>query len=374
MAAIGMIAGLVLVGCGGEPTPTPQLVTATLIPRTPVPTATNTPPAPTLTPVPTAIPTAVPTRTLVPTATPGPSGVPDYLALVDVERMFGVVNRLAAFGNRHVLSPPDPAVGILAARAYLMGQLIAIQQAYPQAGIEVFTQPFDFVFANRSLTAENLALVLPGTDPAAGVVIVGAHYDTIGAVASDFRSDQPGADDNGSGVAAVLEMARLSALGSHRATLVFALFAAEETGRHGSQAFVRDVVATRGWDVRAMINLDGIGSPDGPDGTVQPDMIRVYSAPPDTSSSRTLAREAAAIAARYLPGLRVNVEGTLDREGRWGDHQSFSDAGYPAIRLIEPFDDPARTHSPEDRLTVLDAAYWRRSTQFALAVALSLAG
>ena len=135
------------------------------------------------------------------------------------------------------------------------------------------------------------------------------------------------------------------------------LFAAEEHGRFGSQAFVADVIEGQAVPLEAVLVLDMIGSPAAPDGTARTDRVRAYSAPPDDSPSRQLAYAVAAIAGQHVPGITVTVQDTLDRNGRWGDHQSFSDAGYAAVRLIEPFDDPARMHNANDLPEHLDPAY-----------------
>jgi len=128
----------------------------------------------------------------------------------------------------------------------------------------------------------------------------------------------------------VIEIARLLAERPHRATIYCVLFSAEEEGRLGSLAFVRDVIQAQNVPLHAMINLDMIGVPVGPDGARYDGDLRVYSAPPDDSPSRDLARLIAETAQTYLPEMTVTVYDTLDRLDRWGDHQSFSDAGYAA--------------------------------------------
>jgi Zn-dependent M28 family amino/carboxypeptidase len=362
----GIVWGLVLTGCTlatGAPDPSPT-------PLVPPPTSA-TDSAPSVTPISSPAPAtplpgvvASPAATAPPTPTPvqvaNALPIPDSLARVEPDRLIVSVNQLANLTNRHALGSSGRTA---------RDSLFAAFQAIQQPGMEVFLHPF--TFTDQTVTGHNVVLVFRGSDPAAGAVIVGAHYDTRSGDPAAADTVQPGADDNASGVAAVLEIARLMAGRSPRATVICVLFGAEEQGRFGSQAFVRDVIQAQGITVQAMLNLDIVGSPTGPDGQPQQRM-RVYSAPPDDSPSRRLARQIAQIAADHVPGLAIDVRDTLDRPGRWGDHQSFSDAGYAAARLIEAADDPQRTHNADDRPDHLDAAYLRRVTQVALATALAL--
>jgi hypothetical protein len=299
-----------------------------------------------------------------------PSTIPEQIDTVDRTRLLLAVNELVSFGNRHALSAPG--TGIHPARDYLLAQFTAIQQANPDTPITVYPHTFPFAFKDQNSVGENLVLVLAGTDPEAGVVLIGAHYDTRDTDLAAADTVQPGADDDASGVAAVLEIARILAEHPHAATVYCVLFSAEEEGRFGSLAFVRDVVQAQNLSLRAMINLDMIGVPVGPDGVRHAGALRVYSAPPDESPSRALARLIAETAQTYVPDMTVTVYDTLDRPNRWGDHQSFSDAGYAAARLIEPADDMSRTHNANDLPDYLDLDYLRHVTQVALATVLTL--
>lgn len=353
-------------------------------PYTSIPTLTIPPSAlpavlPTYTPSPlpvvqpTVPPTPLPVQTLVPTIPVGPLSISDQVALVSPDRLMNSVNKLVNYGNRHVLSVPSPNTGIYAARSGLLNEFAAIWRDYPSAPIELFTHEFTFSDRGKRITSENIVFVLHGTDPNAGPILVGAHYDTVASDPTRADTFQPGADDNASGVAAVLEIARILAQSPHRATVICVLFSAEEQGRHGSQALVRDMIQATGIPLRAMINLDGIGVSSGLDGSYLGDQLRIYSAPPVDSASRQLAQLVARTSQLYLPEMRINVLENLDRVGRWGDHQSFSDAGYAAVRLIEPADDPRRLYADTDPPDNLDPEYIKRVTQVALATILVLA-
>ncbi len=359
----------ILAGPGG--TPFTVLPTA-ILSSTPPPAATapGTTPPPTPPPAPSPAPGA--TATVPPAAAalaPAAVPIPEQLALVNTDNMLLSINRLVNMGNRYTLALPVENAGIQGARDWLLGEFQAIKQADPQR-IDAWTHNFTFSLNGSMFAAENIVLVIYGTDPNMGAVIVGAHYDTISHSDSAY---QPGADDNGSGVSAVLEIARIAAMQPHRATIVCVLFAGEEEGRMGSQAFVRDVLGSNTVPVLGMINLDSIGVSVAADGSRLDTFVRAYSAPPDESPSRRLANLVQRVAVQHIPDISVEVYSTLDRQGRWGDQQSFSDAGYPAVRLVELSDNTLRTDTVHDVPETIDLDYLRRNTQIALAAVLVIA-
>jgi len=359
----------ILAGPGGTPytqaaTPIPS---PTPLEPSPLPGAT---PLPAASPIlgPTVIPTDPPPE-VVALIAPAAVSIPNQLALVDSNQMLVAINWLANVGNRFTLDIPAENAGILAARDWLLNEFQLIKQTDP-GRIDAWTHNFTFVYNGTPFAAENIVLVIYGTDPTMGAVIIGAHYDTTSHSGSSY---QPGADDNGSGVAAVLEIARVVAKQRHPATVVCVLFAGEEQGRVGSQAFVREVLGRNTVPVLCMINLDSIGVPVAADGSRQDTFLRAYSAPPDYSPSRRLAQMVQPVAEPNVPGFLVEVESTVDRPGRWGDQQSFSDAGFPAVRLVESSDNTQRTDTVHDVPETIDPAYLRLSTQVALAAVLALA-
>lgn len=303
-----------------------------------------------------------------------PLSIPSQLALIEPNRMVSAVDQLVLLGNRHALSQPAAEFGAAAARDLLIRQFEQIQQANPHVPIDVFTHTVIFNFHGQAATADNIVLVIRGSDAAYGAIVVGAHYDTVGKNMGSTDTIQPGADDNASGVAAVLELARVMSQSPRRTTMFFVMFGAEELGRFGSRGFAEQFLPAQGLPVRAMLNLDMIGNATGPDGIRRDNQVRIYSAPPYDSPSRQLARLIARITNTYVPDMTVVVHDTLDRMGRWGDHQSFSDMGYPAVRLVEPVDDPSYMHSPNDLPSYLDYAYIQRVTQVVLATLLVLDG
>ncbi|HLA44566.1 MAG TPA: M28 family peptidase, partial [Aggregatilineales bacterium] len=292
-------------------TPTETATASATATETPIPTATaTTTPAP---PTGTFTPRFTPSNTFSPTPTPSdtPPATPTLTAAPTLQaQLFGIlssyidqntiVRRIADlenFDTRHTNSMRNNGVeGIDAARLYLSA-LWTGQAATCAASASFYEDAFTITYRDVSSIQSNLVLEVRGTQPGNGVIIVGAHYDTI---SKDERLNpygfQPGADDNASGVSATMELARLYCLQPRQKTVVFVLFAAEEirigdiAGRQGSRQFVNRFIGSRGWHVDAMINLDTIGSATDTRGELVSNIARLYSAGPNDSPSRQLAR------------------------------------------------------------------------------------
>jgi hypothetical protein len=167
----------------------------------------------------------------------------------------------------------------------------------------------------------NVVAVLPGTTHPEQVVVVGGHYDST---SGDAITAAPGADDNASGTAGVLECARILSQYRFEKTIVFIAFGAEEQGLDGSEYYAAQASAG-GEDIVAMVNLDMIGYL-APGDDLDVDVV-------SNAASAWLSDRAMAVAADYVPETPA-VDGSLP-SGRWSDHMSFWDHGYPAILLWE---------------------------------------
>jgi hypothetical protein len=202
---------------------------------------------------------------------------------------------------------------------------------------------------------------------------VGAHYDSI--VIPDFKNGTafaPGANDNGTGVATLIEMARIMASRPHRSSIMFVAFSAEEVGRKGSIAFA-DYVVNQNIDVFAMINIDTVGNQDDGKGGVNATELRVFSNPPnDTSPDRQLARTAEFLSFTQQLDMKLRMEDAIDRESRYGDHFSFTEKGIPSIRFINAYEEKING-DPTDTIEYIEPAYFRRAVQSILVVVSSLA-
>ena len=297
----------------------------------------------------------------------------EILAQVESDRLMQHVRRLQDFQTRHIASRQDSRTqGIGAARQYIKDQFEAYRSA-SGGNLYTFDLRFDaYITPEERAPQVNVVAAISGTQVNAGTILVGAHYDSIGIERESGAVYAPGANDNASGVAAVLELARILSAEKYKATVMFALFSAEEIDRQGSRAFAAWIQQSS-IDLVAMINLDTIGNVHDFNGSVNDRQLRVFSAPPNaTSPSRKLARSINLFAYNYELGLELQVQDAIDRENRWGDHFSFSELDYPAVRFINAHEEK-RNADPTDTIEFIEPDYLRRATQAALAALLSLA-
>jgi len=299
-------------------------------------------------------------------------------AAVSDERLGEIVNKLASFGTRNTLSSTSSTTrGIAAARQWIFDEL---RRASPrlQVSYDTYKVARDGRIT-RNVELRNILAVLPGKSTRR--IYLTAHYDTVnigdaGQIGANTRTpgtqatdpqlranqnydvDAPGANDNGSGTALTMELARVLATSGVEfdATLVFALWAGEEQGLVGSRAHVQRLAA-RKVVVDANINNDIVGNFHGGNGNVDSQSVRVYSDGPDDSSSRSLARYLGRVAALYLPSHRVRLMARTDRFARSSDHTSFSDGGYAAVAFREANENFAKQHSALDTVDGVDFAY-----------------
>lgn len=347
----------------GESTPPPQLL----------PLETDTPPPPLAT-LGYVTPVQQPTfAAVVPPVLGNMAMMPadvnmiELLNQVQSDRLMLHVDALVSVGSRFVNSAQDRAdFGIGAARAYIFNQFTAMTQACPN--LYVFEQPFDITVEGLTTRQYNIAAVIQGTEIGGGTFVIGAHYDNIAGTYEASTRYSPGANDNASGVAAMLEMARILCQRPHRATIMFVAFSAEEVGRQGSRTFVNNYLKPNNIEITGMLNVDTIGSQTRTDGSINDRQMRVFSAPPNDSPSRQLARNMGFLSTQYTPNMQLVVLDRIDREGRYGDHQSFSDAGYPAVRLIEAEDDMRRQNSTTDTIDDIQPIYLQNTTRTLLAL------
>ncbi|MFN8529146.1 MAG: M20/M25/M40 family metallo-hydrolase [Anaerolineae bacterium] len=360
--ALLMYLSLVLLACtlSSEPAPT-------IVPR-----ATNTPPA--TIGISTLAPDQLPSAAVT-SAPRADTRLVNLLSQVEPDRLFLHINTMQSFQSRHVNSSYNtPGIGIGAAYNYVRGQFEAIREQ-SRGNFQIANDHvFDIDWGGVQSQGRNIIGVIPGTETGAGILVVAAHYDSISVAWDDGNAYAPGANDDASGIAALIEIARIMSQRQHRASIMFVAFSAEEIQRLGSIQFVHDYIVGQNLDVNWMINMDIVGSSTGPDGSINDREIRVFSDPDSTKSdSRALAREAQLIARRHSPDMAIVLQATVDRDGRYGDHMSFSDAGIPAIRFIEANEDPGRQHNDRDTLDDVQALYLSRSTQTVLAVSTALA-
>ncbi|MCB9460501.1 MAG: M20/M25/M40 family metallo-hydrolase [Anaerolineaceae bacterium] len=289
----------------------------------------------------------------------------NLLNQVDAERMRAHIAFLQSVHTRHILSSTTEAgYGIGAAERYIAEQFQLISQS---SGGNL-QQPIEHAFtayntASESAINYNVFSVISGTETNAGIYIIGAHYDSVNTNLKDPTAYAPGANDNGSGVAALLEIARILSQRRYRATLIFVAFSGEEHDRQGSKAFV-DYLSQGNMlsEVRGMINIDTIGNNDDGKGNIDDTSLRVFSDESNVSKARQMARMAEIVGDIYGLDMRLLVETRRDREGRYGDHFSFNDAGTPAIRFINTMEQWPNG-SPNDLIQYIEFDYLERATK-----------
>ena len=276
---------------------------------------------------------------------------------IDPKRIKATILRLTQFGTRHTSSSQtDPVRGIGAATAWVTQQMKAIA-ATSGGNMTVQQQAFVQPVSNRipvPTTITNVIATLHGTASPERFYVVTGHLDSRVTDVLDFTSDAPGADDDASGVACVLELARLFATHQFPGTIVFAAVAGEEEGLYGSTYMAKQMAAA-GNDVQGMFSNDIIGTGDAHDGTKpDPFTVRMFleGIPTNVTAnqislmqavggendglSRQLGRFVNSVAPVNLTGMNIRLIWRRDRYLRASDHVSFQGQGYPAARFTEP--------------------------------------
>ncbi|WP_198912716.1 M28 family metallopeptidase [Acetobacter musti] len=288
----------------------------------------------------------------------------DPLPHPDTAALRQTVTGLVGFGTRHTLSTTtDPHRGIGAARRWVAEKMTALgTQCGGCLNVETVGDRFTGPRAPEGVQVEDVIAIQKGDTDPDRVVIVQAHIDTRVNDVMDATTDAPGANDDASGVALVLEAARLLSRQHFPATIVYAALSGEEQGLWGGELLARTATA-RGWKVAAVLNNDIVGNTHGIGGEHVDNAVRVFSegirmaadtagisqqraiGAEDDSPSRALAREVV-LQSRLNPGLGLKVESIRrpDRFMRGGDHIPFLNAGFPAIRFTEATENYDRQH------------------------------
>lgn len=286
--------------------------------------------------------------------------VAQMLRDVDSKRIEHTIKTLVSFGTRSTLSSQDdPKRGIGAARDWLYGEFKKVAET-SGGRMTVELQSFDqepgkYARIAKTTKLTNVVATLHGTQPESEkrIYVVSGHYDSMCSSPTDAECDAPGANDDASGTAAVLEAARVMAPHKFDATIVFMAVAGEEQGLVGSTHFA-EVAKQQGMDIDAMFTNDIVGNTLGGNGVRDRKTLRVFAegVPSDEteaearvrrsvggendSPSRELARFIVETAKHDLPDFHVELIYRRDRYLRGGDHIPFLERGYPAVRFTEP--------------------------------------
>ena len=309
------------------------------------------------------------------------------------------IEHLVGFGTRHTLSDQaSPTRGIGAARTYAAARFADI--AVKCGGCLTIEQPEQMVEGKRIPRPVRLVDVLAvqrGTSDPDRVVIISGHIDSRNSDPLDGVGDAPGANDDGSGTATVIEAARVLSGRRFAATIVYAVLSGEEQGLYGGKLLAATANA-KGWRVEAVLNNDIVGNSTGSSGAKDDRTVRVFSegtkateTPEQAngrrynggevdSPARQLARFVAALGPRA--GLTVEMVYRTDRYGRGGDQVPMLEAGYPAVRITERQENYDRQHQNVrveagraygDIIGGVDFAYLAKVTRLNVAALVALA-
>lgn len=293
---------------------------------------------------------------------------------VSAQSLRAMIEKLVSFGTRHTLSSQtDPKRGIGAALTWSEEELRRYSKAC--GGCLAIVKPSDTATGRRvpnPTKVTNVFAIQKGMSDPNRVVIISGHIDSRVSDVMDFTSDAPGANDDGSGTAAVIEAARVLSKHEFPATIVYAILSGEEQGLLGGK-IMADYARAQGWQVMANLNNDIVGNSCGSDGHCDAGHVRVFSEGPradaddalradqrsrggeNDSPSRNLSRYVDSLADDMSLGLDVRQIWRPDRFGRGGDHIEMLKAGYPAIRFtvaVEDYD-----HQHQDLRTENGVAY-----------------
>ena len=299
--------------------------------------------------------------------------VVNLVAGVSEERLAADVQTLAGFGTRHTYADTaSPTRGIGAAREWIRAEFAKASPRL-QVGFDTYQIVAQGPRLPRDVELRNVVAVLPGASPRR--LYVSAHYDTVarridgtgGDTGFDWTradNDAPGANDDGSGTALVIELARVFAQSGLQfdATLVFIAFAGEEQGLVGAKLHAQRAAA-EGWRIDAVLNNDIVGNSHGGTGASEGDRVRVFSEGPEDSASRQVARYVRRVAMRYQPGHEVTLVARADRFGRGGDHTAFNQHGFAGVRVTEANEAYQRQHTVADVADGVDPSYLRRNAR-----------
>jgi peptidase M28-like protein len=306
---------------------------------------------------------------------------------ISEERLAASLRKLESFGTRNTLSAADtPGHGIGAARHWIFDELKgyspALQVSYDTYRIAKQGR------ITRDVEARNIMAVLPGRSPRR--IYVSGHYDTVAVVGgqrernsgaaqqpatiADPEVTAPGVNDDGSGVALTMELARIFSQSGmeFEATLVFMCHVAEEQGLMGAKLHARKA-RTEHIPIDAVLNNDIVGNDRGGNGIIDGASIRVYSEGPEDSASRELARYVQRWGSRYVPSHRVRLLSRPDRFSRGGDHTAYNQYGFAAVGFRESRENFMRQHDPRDTFEGVSPAYLAQNARVNAAAAASLA-
>jgi len=336
---------------------------------------------------------------------------------ISEQRIKATLQKLESFGTRYVLSAQDdPVHGIEAAKRWIHDQMQSysprLEVAYQNFTVKKGARQGQII---RDVELSNVVAVLPGTIHKDHYVLVTSHYDSVALIRKPFTGEEqriaesvrrgmdesearklleinppedefgpldfeataaqpiaPGVTDDGSGTAAVMELAHVLSQYQFDKTIVFITFAAEEIGLSGSETYAAMAKQT-GMQIEAVLNNDIIGSDVSGNGQSATGVLRLFAAGPEESPTRELGRYMKQIAERIVPSMQVQMVFRQDRFLRGGDHTPFLNQGFPAVRLTTASENYTNQHSTTDTFANTSVPYITRVARMNASVLASLA-
>jgi hypothetical protein len=328
----------------------------------------------------------------------------EAVANASAERVRQDITTLVNFGTRHTMSDTlSKTRGIGAARRWIFAEFERISKAcggcLEVRYIQEVWKGSPTGRIKEDVNVSNVVAILRGTTEPNRYIVHTGDIDSRVTDVMNAKDESPGANDNASGVAALLEAARLMSKHKYAASVAFVALSAEEQGLFGGE-IVAKVAQQEGWRIDAVINNDMVGNSRGIDGVHENTKARVFAPglPANTPAaelrriltnggeldtpSRQLARYIDLVADRYHPNMDVEIIYRLDRYGRGGHHTPFFNLGAAAVRLMEAHEDYTRQHQDlrtekgikyGDVLDGVDFDYAAKMTALDASVLMSLA-
>ena len=301
----------------------------------------------------------------------------DIIDSVSAERIEKDVKKLAAFGTRHTLSDTVSDIrGIGAARRWIKSEFETISQNCNQC-LDVFYQK-NLVEkgANQRIIKDvevvNVVAIQRGTQYPNRFIIMSGDIDSRVTDPNDFTSDAPGANDNASGMAGTMEVARILSKYQFENSIIYVGLSGEEQGLFGGKGLA-EYAKEKNWELIGVLNNDMIGNIKGVDGVIDNRSFRIFSEPTNPTDSekqqknrryyggevdgisRQLARYVHKTVKNYMPEMNPMMIYRLDRFGRGGHHRPFNDVGFAGIRIMEAHENYTQQH--QDLRTENDIDY-----------------
>lgn len=296
---------------------------------------------------------------------------------ISEENIARTIKSLQDFVTRNTLSEQNSdKFGIGGARRWIFNEFSKIK------GLKVSYDSYFLPKQGRRIVKDtelhNIVAIKEGKSKVERIIIVNAHYDTISVSKDrkfhyeDWNTPAPGANDDASGIAALIEIARVISGFDTEATIHFIAFAGEEQGLVGSTLYASKMKSLSK-NVEAVLTMDMISNVVAGNGFLESGRVRVFSEDPNDSPSRELARYVKRIAEVVVPFMNVDLIFRADRFGRGGDHTPFVLEGFPGIRFTEARENYAIQHSPEDTIENLSVPYCANVARIVAVSVLSLA-